>query len=145
MPYVEVHKLIGAEPDRVFEVLSDMESFPRFMENVVSVKVVRRDEGSTDSQWHVILQGAPFRWLERDTFLPQEGRITYQQISGDLKRFEGEWRVVPQDGGTSVTLTTDFEFGMPMIASLLNPVAKLILRRNAEAMLDALERDLGSR
>lgn len=145
MPYVEVHKLIGAKPDAVYAVLSDMESFPRFMENVVSVQVVRRDEGSTDSHWHVILQGAPFRWLERDTFLPQEGRITYQQISGDLKRFEGEWRVVPEGGGTSVTLTTDFEFGMPMIASLLNPVAKLILRRNAEAMLDALERDLSGR
>ncbi len=142
MPYVEVQKLIKANPEAVFAVLSDMESFPRFMENVNSVEVVRREGNSTDSQWHVTLQGAPFRWLERDTFLPEEGRITYQQISGDLRRFEGEWRVVPAAGGTSVTLTTDFEFGMPMIASLFNPVAKLILRRNAEQMLDALERDL---
>ncbi len=142
MPYVEVQKLIRAKPEAVYQVLSDMESFPRFMENVVSVQVVRRDGNSTDSQWHVTLQGAPFRWLERDTFLPDEGRITYQQISGDLKRFEGEWRIVEADGGTSVTLTTDFEFGMPMIANLLNPVAKLILRRNAEAMLAALDRDL---
>jgi len=142
MPMVEVRKVIAAQPQAVFGVLSDMESFPRFMENVVSVKVVRRDEGTTDSQWHVTLQGAPFRWLERDTFLPEEGRITYQQISGDLRRFEGEWRVEAAEGGTSVTLTTDFEFGMPMIANLLNPVAKLILRRNAEQMLDALDRDL---
>ena len=145
MPYVEVHKTIQAQPQTVFEVLSDMESFPRFMENVVSVQVVRREGNETDSQWHVMLQGAPFRWLERDTFLPAEGRITYQQISGDLKKFEGEWRVSAADGGTSVTLTTDFEFGMPMIANLLNPVAKLILRRNAEQMLDALERDLRGR
>ena len=143
MPYVEVQKVIRAKPEDVYAVLSDMESFPRFMENVISVEVVRRDQGSTDSQWHVTLQGAPFRWLERDTFLPEEGRITYQQISGDLKRFEGEWRIVPAEGGASVTLTTDFEFGMPMIASLFNPVAKLILRRNAEQMLDALERNLG--
>ncbi len=142
MPYVEVQKLIQANPDAVYAVLSDMEAFPRFMENVVSVEVVRREDNTTDSQWHVTLQGAPFRWLERDTFLPEEGRITYQQISGDLKRFEGEWRIAPAEDGTSVTLTTDFEFGMPMIAGLLNPVAKLILRRNAEQMLDALEKDL---
>ena len=145
MPYVEVQKLIRANPEAVFAVLSDMESFPRFMENVNSVEVVRREGNTTDSQWHVTLQGAPFRWLERDTFLPEEGRISYQQISGDLRRFEGEWRLVPSDGGTSVTLTTDFEFGMPMIATLFNPVAKLILRRNAEQMLDALERDLSDK
>ena len=145
MPYVEVQKLIRANPEAVFAVLSDMESFPRFMENVNSVEVVRREGNTTDSQWHVTLQGAPFRWLERDTFLPEEGRITYQQISGDLRRFEGEWRLVPSDGGTSVTLTTDFEFGMPMIATLFNPVAKLILRRNAEQMLVALERDLSDK
>jgi ribosome-associated toxin RatA of RatAB toxin-antitoxin module len=141
---VEVEKLIRANPEAVYTVLSDMASFPRFMENVVSVEVVRREGNTTDSQWHVILQGAPFRWLERDTFLPDEGRITYQQISGDLKRFEGEWRIAAAEGGTSVTLTTDFEFGMPMIANLLNPVAKLILRRNAEQMLQALDKDLSS-
>ncbi len=144
MPYVEVTRVVKADPAAVYEALSDMESFPRFMENVNEVKVLRREGNTTESSWHVTLQGAPFRWVETDTFLPQEGRITYRQISGDLKKFEGEWRIVPVEGGASVTLTTDFEFGMPMIASLFNPVAKLILRRNAEAMLTALQDDLQS-
>ena len=142
MPYVEVTRVVEAQPAAVYEALSDMESFPRFMENVNSVEVVRREGNSTDSQWHVTLQGAPFRWVESDEFLADEGRITYKQISGDLKKFEGEWRIEAAPEGASVTLTTDFEFGMPMIASLFNPVAKLILRRNAEAMLGALQEDL---
>jgi coenzyme Q-binding protein COQ10 len=144
MPYVEVTRVVKADPAAVYEALSDMESFSRFMENVNEVKVLRREGNTTESSWHVTLQGAPFRWVETDTFLPEEGRITYRQISGDLKKFEGEWRIVPVEDGASVTLTTEFEFGMPMIASLFNPVAKLILRRNAEAMLSALQDDLQS-
>ncbi|MDA8346111.1 MAG: SRPBCC family protein [Thermaerobacter sp.] len=144
MPYVEVTRVVKAKPSAVFAALSDMEAFPRFMENVNEVKVLKRDGNTTESSWHVTLQGAPFRWVEADVFLPDEGRITYRQLSGDLRKFEGEWRVVPAEEGTSVTLTTDFEFGMPMIAGLLNPVAKLILRRNAEQMLEALQADLNA-
>ncbi len=144
MPYVEVTRTVKADPAEVFAALSDMESFPRFMDNVNEVKVLRREGNTTESSWHVTLQGAPFRWVEADVFLPEEGRITYRQLSGDLKKFEGEWRIAAADGGASVTLTTDFEFGMPMIAGLFNPVARLILRRNAEQMLEALEKTLGA-
>lgn len=142
MPYVEVTRVVRADKDAVFAALSDMESFSRFMDSVVEVKVLKREGNTTESSWHVTLQGAPFRWVEADTFLPEEGRITYRQLSGDLRKFEGEWRIASVDDGTSVTLTTDFEFGMPMIASLLNPVARLILRKNAEQMLEALQSNL---
>ncbi len=144
MPYVEVTRIVKADPAAVFAALSDMEAFPRFMENVNEVKVLRREGNRTESSWHVTLQGAPFRWVESDEFLADERRITYKQISGDLKKFEGEWRIEAAPEGASVTLTTDFEFGMPMIAGLLNPVARLILRRNAEQMLQALSEDLSS-
>ena len=137
MPRVSVETLVHAESDRVYAALCDMELFPDVMAYVQSVVVLERGECYTVTAWTSKLRGVTFRWTERDQFLP--GRIVYQQVSGDLKTFEGEWRVEDvAPGVVRVVLVTDFEFGVPMLAALLNPVGAVILRDNARAMLAAL-------
>lgn len=143
MPSVEVTRVIPAAQDEVWRVVADMASYPKYMESVDTIEVLSRSGNETQTDWRVRLQGAPFHWVERDVFLPEEGRIVYDQTEGDLKVFRGEWRLTPTAGGTTVTLTCEFEFGMPMIASLFNPVAKLMLRRNVESMLDGLAQEIG--
>ncbi len=138
LPTVTVAEVVPADRSPIYAVLSDMSAFPRFMKNVQSVTIVERGEGFTRSRWVVKLQGATFRWTERDDFFPDEGRITYRQTDGDLKTFEGYWLLEPEGDGTRVILETTFEFGMPMLANLLNPVAKLALRENAKAMIRAV-------
>ncbi|TCP54726.1 ribosome-associated toxin RatA of RatAB toxin-antitoxin module [Tumebacillus sp. BK434] len=139
MPSVEVSELIAGERSRVYGLISDMESYPRFMPSLNKLEVVEKGEGWTVTSWDTSISGMNFRWLERDEFDPGNGRITYRQVSGDLKRFEGEWRVEEADGQCKVTLVVDFDFGVPMLSSLLNPVATLKLRQNGEAMLRAIK------
>ena len=137
MPRVSVETLVHASQDRVYAALSDMERFPEFMADLQAVVVLERGEGYTVTAWTAKLRGVTFRWTERDQFLP--GRIVYQQVSGDLKKFEGEWRLEDVSPGVvRVVLVTEFEFGVPMLAALLNPVGALILRDNARSMLAAL-------
>jgi coenzyme Q-binding protein COQ10 len=144
MPYVEVQQEVPLPPDVVYGQLSDMTSFPRFMESVEAITILERGENRTVSRWETRLQGTRFVWTEEDTFLPAERRILYRQLSGDLRKFEGEWRVLPQGEGSLVTLTVDFDFGIPMLAALLNPVAQLMIRKNAASMLAGLARELGA-
>jgi coenzyme Q-binding protein COQ10 len=141
LPRVEVEQVLPADPAHVYQVLRDMERFPDFMKSVESITVRERGDDYTVTEWVARLQGARFRWVERDTFLPE--RIVYRQVEGDLKTFEGEWRLEPDGNGTRVTLVTDFEFGIPMLSQLLNPVAKVAIRENARAMLDAIARQVG--
>ncbi len=137
MPRVSVDSLVHADRDRVYAALCDMERFPEFMADVQSVVVLERGEGYTVTAWTAKLRGVSFRWTERDQFLP--GRIVYQQVAGDLKKFEGEWRLEDVGPGVvRVVLETEFEFGVPMLAALLNPVGAVILRDNARAMLAAV-------
>ncbi|CAB1128730.1 Polyketide_cyc domain-containing protein [Candidatus Hydrogenisulfobacillus filiaventi] len=138
MPTVEVAERIPAAPEAVFAVLSDMSRFPEFMDNVEEITILERGPDTTVSRWVTRLQGARFRWTERDRFYPGEWRITYEQIEGDLKRFQGYWQLEPDGDGCRVRLVTEFEFGMPMLASLLNPVAALAIRENARGMIRAL-------
>lgn len=148
MPEVAVSVHLAAPPERVWALVSDMEAFPRYMAPVESVRVLERGEGHTLSEWVARLQGMRFRWVERDDFHPALGRIDYRLVQGDLARFEGAWQLTPPPGAegeaaaTDVRLTCAFDFGLPMLAAMLDPVGRVLLRRNVEAMLRGLEAEV---
>lgn len=138
MPTVEVKHLVPASIESVYVVVSDQEAYPQFMKTLESITVVERGDGYTLTEWVARLQGARFRWIEKDVYDPIHYRITYDQTEGDLKTFRGHWQLTSTPEGTEVELVTTFEFGIPMLSSMLNPVAKIALKSNAVAMLEAI-------
>ncbi|MDA8193327.1 MAG: aromatase/cyclase [Thermaerobacter sp.] len=138
MPKVEVSEEVAVAADSMYQVLCDFTRFPDFMKNVDSVTLREKGDGYAVSEWVTRLQGARFQWTERDEFFPADRRITYRQLQGDLKTFQGYWQLEETARGTRVTLVTEFEFGIPMLAALLNPVAKIAIRENAREMVRSL-------
>ncbi len=143
VPYVLVETVVIGPPERAYRLAQDMESYPKFMKDVISLKVIERDGSIQVSEWVGRLQGKPLRWTERDEFDDERHTITYHQIAGDLKKFEGQWRFEPEgQGQTRISLSVDFDLGIPMISGLLDPVARLVVKRNCEDMLAAMQRQL---
>lgn len=143
MPEERLTKTIQAAPGVIWELLTHMEEFSKFMDAVDRITVVERGEGYTITDWVTRMQGHPFRWQERDCFDAAHMRIEYALTQGDLRRFEGFWQLEPATGDApscEVTLVTRFEFGLPMLQGMLNPVAKIVLRRNMVSMLDGLSK-----
>ncbi len=140
MPYVEASTVIKGTPQAVYALAKDMESYPQFMEDLVSLKVLEREGNQTVTAWAGRLQGKVLKWTERDTFYDDVPRINYRQLSGDLKKFEGDWRFESAGEGCKVTLTVDFELGIPMFAAMFNPLAKIVVKKNCESMLQGLKR-----
>lgn len=139
MPYVEVHKTVQAGREKVLPIIKKMEDYPLFMADLKEVNVLERGDNYTITHWVSNVDGRTIQWTERDTFYDDEWRIHYQQTEGDLKKMEGEWRLTETDDGTDIMLTVDFEFGIPMIAGLLNPILKMKVRDNSENMLAAVK------
>lgn len=139
MPYVEVSKVINAPKGQLYEILKDMEKYPQFMKDLKSVKVLERSANTTLTAWETTIMGTSIKWVEKDIFDDENQHISYHQQSGDLQKFEGEWILKEEAAGTRVTLTVDFEIGIPMVAGILNPVAKLMIKDNSENMLNALK------
>ena len=139
MPCVETKIVINGDSKPIFEIIKNMEAYTSFMHDLVSVEILERGENTTVSHWVSNVDGRKIVWTERDTFYPEEMRITYCQTEGDLKKMEGDWRLVPVSEGTEVSLLVDFEFGIPMIAGLLNPILKKKVRENSENMLTAVK------
>ena len=139
MPFVKSDILIKVNKNAIYQVIQNMEDYPRFMESLVSVTVLERGKNYDISHWVSNVDGRKIVWTERDDFYPEDFKITYQQTDGDLKKMEGVWELNDEAEGVRVSLTVDFEFGIPMIAGLLNPLLVRKVRENSEAMLAAVK------
>ena len=139
MPFVKSDILIKGDKNAIYQVIQNMEDYPRFMESLVSVTVLERGKNYDISHWVSNVDGRKIVWTERDDFYPEDFKITYQQTDGDLKKMEGVWELNEEAEGVRVSLTVDFEFGIPMIAGLLNPLLVRKVRENSEAMLAAVK------
>lgn len=143
MPFVEVSEIVRADRRAAYEMAKDMESYPKYMESVVSVKVTERDGSTTVTDWAAKIKGAVLKWREKDEFDDENCRIHYRQIGGDLKKFEGDWIFeTVGKGETKIILTVDFEIGIPMFAAMLNPIASIVVKQNSQAMLKAIKEHL---
>lgn len=142
MPYVETKTIIKGDGKQIYAIIADMAAYPQFMKDLVSVEILERGENTTISHWISNVDGRKIVWTEKDTFYPENLKITYAQTEGDLKRMEGQWLIEQLADGCEVTLAVDFEFGIPMIAGLLNPILKKKVRENSENMLTSIKEQI---
>ncbi|WP_003275609.1 type II toxin-antitoxin system RatA family toxin [Ralstonia solanacearum] len=136
MPMIVVKDLIEEPIAKVWELVKNIEDYPRFMKPVQEVKILSKNGDTIEAEWEIELKGSLLRWSEREICRPQDYRIDFAQIEGDLEKFEGHWdlKAVSQHA-TEVELLVDFEIGIPMLRDMLNPVAEKALRENAITML----------
>ncbi len=145
MPYLEASIVVDAPARDVYELAKDQERFPQFMPDVESVTIVERLADRVITRWKTLVEEAPIEWTEEDLFDDANARIDYKLLEGDLDKFEGSWTFVEGDGRTHVTLTVDYDFGVPTLAELIGPTLHKKVRENSDMMLAALKREAEGR
>lgn len=149
MPVVTVNERIQAPLQDVWARVCDIEAYPEFMDSVIATSVssrVERADGIIEAiaEWEVLLKGSVLKWSEREWRDSANFRLSFEQVSGDLERFEGFWQVAAVDEEvTDATLQVDFEIGIEMLRPMLDPVAVRALERNSSDMLLSLGTRVG--
>lgn len=144
MPDVELQMDIRAPIGRVWDKVVDIERYPSSMENVRSVRIVDVAGPSVrTAAWSVTLKGSILEWREIERLDPVRHVVRFEQLSGDMERFEGAWRLEPRPPLlTRVHLRVSFEIGIPLLAEMLNPVAQRSLHDNCREMLLGIEQEV---
>lgn len=145
MPYVERNIIIQGAIEDVYELAKDMERYPEFMPDVESVKVIKREPNLTVTEWETSVDGTPIMWTEQDIFDDKNFTIEYQLIEGDLDKFEGIWKFENTPDGTRVTLTVDYDFGIPELTNLIGPTLAEKVGENSEMMLQGMKNRIETR
>ncbi len=139
MTYVARSIIAKGDPRAAYELAKDMESFPKFMPDVQSVEVVKRGENMTVTDWSTEIDGTEIIWTEEDHFDDEHLTVSYKLIEGDLDKFEGQWIFEPCEEGCKITLTVDFDFGIPELIHLIGGVLEIKVTENSDMMLKSMK------
>ena len=108
--HVTVNFTVDATPQEVWAVLTDFDGMAKFVSNLETSAVASRQGNvvrvHTKGKARFGPLQFPFEAVRELTLTPYE-RIQSKQVSGTLKRFEGETRITPTAQGTRVTYRGD--------------------------------------
>jgi ribosome-associated toxin RatA of RatAB toxin-antitoxin module len=142
VPRVDIDRDISAPIKRVWDVLVDVESYGKSMDNVRWSRIVGSgDEHIRRAEWSVLLKGSILEWQEEEHLLRDSHEVVFKQLHGDLEFFDGCWKL--EELGPDQTrahFEVEFEIGIPMLAEMLNPAVQRSLRENCDQMLRGIER-----
>lgn len=107
--------------------------------------VATREEGDTLVQtvrWQGWLKAGAIRrqmvWTEDDRWRESDLSCAFTQVEGNFKEYGGQWSFAADKGGCLVTITLDYDAGIPLVGPLIQTLVKRIVVQNLEALLAGL-------
>jgi ribosome-associated toxin RatA of RatAB toxin-antitoxin module len=155
MRYVTLQARVpAADLDACFSRISDFARYPELSDVVRSVAVHPvAPDGVEHSDWEVYFRSGILRWSEADRKDGQRHSISFEQTDGDFDSFTGSWSVGAADGQHedgqhdesqhderqyTVTFRAGFDFGIPSLAGILDPIAERVFKETIARVLAGL-------
>jgi coenzyme Q-binding protein COQ10 len=133
---------IAAPPERVFDVIADVERYPEFVPGVRGCRLLREVGGARHVEYDVDLALKRVRYVlahreERPL------RVAWTLVSGDLfKRSEGSWELSPERGGTRARYALDVQVARPLLVpqAVIDRLTDELTRVQLPQTLDAFRK-----
>ena len=131
---------IKASPEHILQVVSDIDTYPTWMDEYREATVLERDE-----------QGRPTRaHFEMDTKLktvryvldysyPEGGVAWESEKGGDVKLIKGSYTLSPSGDATTVTCEFQMDPGFPVPSFILRRRVKMIVARTLDELKSRVE------
>ena len=130
---------IAAPPQVVWNVVTDCDLAPRMVASLKSCRILEKDPaGAWDVREDISKMGflPSVRNVFRSDYDPPRS-VRFHRVAGDLKVYEGEWRIEPRGGETRVF----YESRVSAPFRVPGPIARIALRYEVPQALMALRRE----
>jgi hypothetical protein len=130
---------ISAPPEQVWAAMIDCRNARAMVSNVASCKILSRGAG-WDIREHVTQGGAlipAIRNVFRSDYEPYR-RIRFHRVDGDLKAMNGEWGLIPLNGGRGTRVTYENHLSVRILAPAA--LVRAGLRKDTPKVLENLRR-----
>lgn len=137
MPRIQRSAMVGCSAQQMFDLVNDVEAYPRRFEWCDAVQVRERGEDWLVANLDVRLGALRTSFATRNTLVVPE-RIDMQFVEGPFKSLVGTWAFrALGDIGVKVTLTMEFEVAGKLVGSAL----ALGFQHLADRMVDDFVRE----
>lgn len=130
---------IPAPPEKVWAAMIDCRNARAMVSNVASCRILSRGAG-WDVREHVTRDGAlipAIRNVFRSDYEPFR-RIRFHRVDGDLKAMNGEWGLIPMNGGQGTRVTYENHLSVRILAPAA--LVRAGLRKDTPKVLENLRR-----
>ncbi|HZZ93064.1 MAG TPA: type II toxin-antitoxin system RatA family toxin [Usitatibacter sp.] len=122
MPTVRKSALVSHRPEAMFELVEDVEQYPRFLPWCASTEVYERTPQVTRARLDIAYGGLRTHITTRNTKDPPHG-MTLEFVDGPFERFRAQWRFVALgDTGCRVEFSLDYDLASAPLRALLGPL-----------------------
>lgn len=139
-PMIEIKQEIetDASPTEAFDFVADPQNHPKFSSAISDISDVHDGEVGKEGEWTFKIAGVTMKGRFVDTEFDRPSKRSYE-LEGDLEGTE-TWLIEAANGGSRITYRTTVEVPGPnLLDTLAEPVAKRLMRNDAETKLENLQ------
>lgn len=107
--------VIKRKQNEIYALLKQMEDFPKFLEDVKSVKIIDDNNDKIVSEWKAEIDGLLVNWRQVSILDKGKTYIRFKMLDGDFENYMGEWSLQQLLTGTELKLTLIVDWGMPKL------------------------------
>lgn len=140
LPAHKESRLVAHPPQKLYELVSDIESYPQFLPWVTGVRV--RSRGTAGENEVIVADVLISYKMFRETFRssvtlnPQSRTIDVAYVNGPFKHLDNHWRFEPTGEGTKVDFAVDFEFRSRMMERMITGMFDRAVHKIVTAFFD---------
>lgn len=149
MPDLQVHHLVPFAPSQMFDVVSDIESYPLFVPYCSSIHVVSREKKGDAAEILVARMGVRYKIFEEyytsRVMLDLEAMaVDASQIEGPFTYLINTWRFEKVGEGTKIHFYLNYELRSRSLSLFMGPLFQKLFR-NFETAFEQRAQELYAR
>ena len=134
MTVIQRSALLPHPAEAMFELVTDIEAYPRYMDGCVGAEILRRGEAMVEARLDLSRGGISHSFATRNTMRPHD-RIELELLEGPFDRFTGLWQFQRLDAG-ACKVSLDLEFTLR--SKVLGAAAARLFESVTVNLVDAL-------
>ncbi|SFM34253.1 Ribosome association toxin PasT (RatA) of the RatAB toxin-antitoxin module [Ectothiorhodospira mobilis] len=135
MSSISRQAVVPYTPQEMFDLVNDVESYPRFLPGCRSAAVLERGDDEVKASVE-LAKGAVRKSFTTRNRLQRHKMIEMRLVEGPFRQLEGFWRFdALEDGRTRVALDLDFEFSSRLVRAVVGPVFHQVANSLVEAFV----------
>lgn len=147
MPDLFFERHVPHLPERMFDLVSDLEAYPRFLPNVSGMQVKRDNGAPGDVRFaKMTLRFGPVTQAYTSRVIADPGTrtITAKAVDGPFSYLDSRWTFEPEGQGTRVRFDIDFQISNPLIRAVAEPAFAHKQEEIIEAFVAEADKRFGS-
>lgn len=143
MPKLHLERHLPHLPARMFDLVSDLDAYPRFIPNCQAMDV--RPEASNVVLAKMTIGFGPITqsYTSRVFSDPVALRIAADAVDGPFAYLRSEWHFEAEGEGTRVRFDIDFKISNPLVAAVAEPAFLAKQEEIIDAFADEADRRFG--